>query len=108
MPYILTKAWWPSDKTEEVVKKGFEVASKYPPDHSLSETIVQNCVKANKRGILNITIGEVKKGKLEEALTLAQKSVVEYHNIVGFEYSIEVWSNAIEAFATVGRTPPPA
>ncbi|MHA2281818.1 MAG: hypothetical protein ACXAC5_13325 [Promethearchaeota archaeon] len=106
MPYILTKAWWPSDKTEEVVNKGFEVFSKYPADPSLSETVVQNCVKATKRGILNISIDEVKKGKLEEALTQARKSAVEYHSIVGFEYSIEVWSNAVEAFATIGRTPP--
>ena len=106
MPYILTKAWWPSDKTEEVVNKGFEVASKYPPDPSLSETVVQNCVKATKRGIINISIAEVKEGKLEEALTISRKTAVEYHNIKGFEYSIEVWSNAVEAFATIGRTPP--
>ena len=105
MPYIITKAWWPSDKTEEAVNKSFEVASKYRPDPSLSELVAQ-CIKASEKGIINLGIDEVKKGKLEEALTLTRKIAVEYHNITGFEYSIEVWSNAIEAFATIGRTPP--
>ncbi len=108
MPIILTNAWWPSDKTEEVVNKSFEVASKYPPDPSLGEAVIQNCVNTTKKGIVNISVVEVTKGKLEEALTVSRKNAVEYHNIAGFEYSIEVWSTAIEAFATIGRTPPPA
>ena len=106
MPYLLTKAWWPSDKTMEVVNKGVEVVSKYPADPSISEEVVPNCVKAAKNGIINISIDEVKPGKLEEALTRARKAAAEYHNIVGFEYSIEVWATAVEAFATIGRTPP--
>jgi hypothetical protein len=106
MPYILSKAWWPSDKTEEVVNKGYEVFSKYPPDPSLAEVVVQNCVKPTKKGILSISISEVKKGKLEEALTQARKNGVEYHNIAGFEYSIEVCSTTVEAFGLIGRTPP--
>lgn len=55
---------------------------------------------------MNISIEEVKKGRLEEAITRAQQNAVEYHNITGFKYSIEVWSNAVEAFALIGRTPP--
>ena len=106
MPYLLSNSWWPSDKTEEVVNKSFEVASKYPPDPSLSEPLVNNCIKPTKKGILSISIAEVKKGKLEEALTLARKTAVEYHNIAGFEYTIEVCSTSIEAFTLIGRTPP--
>ena len=106
MPYIVFKSWWPSDKTEEVVNKAFEIFSKFAPDPSISEQVVPNCVQANKEGIMNMGILEVKKGKLEDALTRAQENAVEYHNIAGFEYSIEVWSNAVEAFALIGRTSP--
>ncbi|MFW9824054.1 MAG: hypothetical protein ACFFE4_14005 [Candidatus Thorarchaeota archaeon] len=106
MPYVIFKCWWPSDKTDEVVNKAFEVTPKFPPDPSLAEQVVQNCVKAGKRGIINLSISEVKRGKLEEALTRTQEMAVQYQNIVGFEYSIEVWSTAVEAFAAIGRTPP--
>jgi hypothetical protein len=106
MPYLVSKAWWPSDKTEEVVNKAFELAGKIQPDPSISEPVIDNCVKATEKGIMNISIEEVKKGRLDDAITRAQKNAVEYHNIAGFEYSIEVWSNAVEAFALIGRKPP--
>lgn len=106
MPYILTKTWWPSDKTPQVVDKAFELFQKIPPDPSISENVVQNCVKATDKGIVNITIADVKKGKLEEALDRTQKYWVEYHNIIGLEYSIEVWMNAVEAFGAIGKKPP--
>ncbi len=106
MPYILTKTWWPSDKTPEVVDKAFKVFSKQPPDPSISENVVQNCVKATDKGIVNITIAEVKKGKLEEAMKRTQEYWVDYHSIVGLEYSIEVWMNAVEAFGAIGKKPP--
>ncbi len=106
MPYLLNKSWWPSDKTTEVVNKGFKLFPKYPPDTSLSESVIPNCVKATDKGIVNISIQEVKKGKLEEAITAAQKYAAEFHDIVGFEYSIEVWFTQIEAYASIGKKPP--
>ncbi|MFX1445143.1 MAG: hypothetical protein ACFFHV_17145 [Promethearchaeota archaeon] len=106
MPYLVNKSWWPSDKTTEVVNKAVELFPKYPPDPSLSKTVVPNCVRATNRGIENISIAEVKKGKLEEALIAAQKYAAEYHDIVGFEYAIQVWATQLEAFSAIGRKPP--
>jgi hypothetical protein len=106
MPYLVVRSWWPSDKTSEVVNKAFELFSKYPADPSLSEEVVGNCVKATKSGIVNISIDEVKPGKLEEALARNNKYNAEYIDIVGYECSIEVWSTAVEAFAILGRKPP--
>lgn len=106
MPYLVSKSWWPSDKTTAVVNKGFELFSKYPPDPSLSEDVVPNCVRATDKGIENISIAEVKQGKLEDAITAAQKYSAEFHDIVGFEYAIEVWATQIEAFSAIGRKPP--
>jgi hypothetical protein len=106
MPYLVSKSWWPSDKTTAVINKAFELFPKYPPDPSLSEPVVPNCVRATDKGIENITIAEVKKGKLEDAITAAQKYSVEFHDIVGFEYSVEVWATQIEAFSAIGRKPP--
>jgi hypothetical protein len=105
MPYIVVKSQWPSDKTTEVVNKAFEIASKFPPDPN-SKSIISNCVKASDKGIINISIVEAKKGKLEEAFTRATQYWVEYHNIAGFKYSVEVWMTQIEAFTAIGRKPP--
>ena len=105
MPYIVVKSHWPSDKTTEVVNKAFEIASKFPPDPN-SNSIIPNCVKASDKGIVNMTIVEVKKGKFEEAFKRATQYWVEYHNIAGFKYSVEVWMTQIEAFTAIGRKPP--
>ena len=106
MPYLVLKSWWPSDKNPEVANKVIELFPKYPPDPSLSEAVVPNCIKASDKGIMNISIAEVKKGKLEEAMNRAQIYAVEFHDIVGFEYSIEVWLTQIEAWSVIGRKPP--
>ncbi|TFG15197.1 MAG: hypothetical protein EU535_02160 [Promethearchaeota archaeon] len=105
MPYIVVKSQWPADKTTEVVNKAFEIASKFPEDPN-SENVIPNCVKASDDGIVNITIVEVKKGKLQEAFERATKYWVQYHSIAGFRYSVEVWMTQIEAFSAIGRTPP--
>ena len=105
MPYIVVKSQWPSNKTTEVVNKAFEIAPKYPSDPN-SESIIPNCVKASGDGIVNLTIIEVKKGKFEEAFTRTTQYWAEYHDIEGFEYSVEVWMTQIEAFSGIGRKPP--
>jgi len=105
MPYIVVKSQWPSNKSTEVVNKAFEIASKFPTDPN-SESIIPNCIKASDEGIVNITIVEVKRGKFEEAFMRATQYWVEYHDIEGFEYSVEVWMTQIEAFSAIGRKPP--
>jgi hypothetical protein len=106
MPYIISRMWWPSDKTSEVVNKAFEVAPDFPPDPSISTQVVMNAVRATEKGVMNISIDEAKPGKLEEAIERASRNMVNYHDIVGFEYSIEVWNTAVEAFGLIGRKPP--
>jgi hypothetical protein len=105
MPYIVVKSIWPTNKTTEVVNKALEIASKFPPDPN-SESIIPNCVKTGDEGVVNLTVVEVKKGKLEEAFERATKYWVEYHYIEGFKCSIEVWMTQIEAFSAIGRKPP--
>jgi hypothetical protein len=106
MPYLVSFTCWPSDKTDEVVKRAIEVAQKYPPDLSLGEPVVPNAVNATTDGIKTIGITEVKEGKLEEAMTRATNTAVMYSPIAGFEWSVEVWYTVAEAYASIGKTPP--
>ena len=106
MPYIVSFACWPSDKTDEVIKKAIEVMQKFPPDSTLGEPLVPNAVKATTNGIRTIGITEVKEGKLEQAMKRATDVSVMYNSIAGFEWSTEVWYTVAEAYAALGKTPP--
>ena len=106
MPYIVTSSLYPSDKAMEVGKKYLEVLKKYPPDQTLGSELVPAAVKTTEQGIKVMSIVEVKKGKLEEALNRAINEMAMFLSIVGFEYSIDVHLSAAEAMATIGMSLP--
>ena len=106
MVYLFVSILFPSDKAPDAGKKFLEQLKKYPNDETLYESLVDAAVKTTEDGIRAVSISRVKKGKLEEAITAAQKYAAEFHDIVGFEYSIEVWFTQIEAYASIGKKPP--
>lgn len=107
MPYLVAFAKWPTDKTAEMVKKAIEVVKKYPEDRSLGEPVIPNAFKGGLEGMRSISITEVKKGKLEEAITRSREIAMMYAaSVEGFEYSMEVWATQIEGWSSIGQTPP--
>jgi hypothetical protein len=106
MPYIITTTWYPSDKTTDAANRYFEMLEKFPPDDSLGEQVVPVAVTTTKKGIKTMGITEAKEGKLEEALTRGRNSMVMFHNIEGFEYTIEVYSTISEALTLIGMSLP--
>jgi hypothetical protein len=106
MPYIVTRTWYPTHKTPEVAKRYLEVLEKFPPDEKLIEPVVPASIRATERGIASIGISLVKEGKLEEALSRTIETMVMYHEIEGYEYSVEVQYTAIEALAFIGMSIP--
>ena len=108
MPYLISFAKWPSDKTAEVMKKAIEAIKKFPADESFGEDLVSdNAIKASEEGVKSISVLNVSKGKLEEAYLNGQ-AVGNFYalSIEGFEYTIEVWSTFTEAFETLGMQAP--
>lgn len=108
MPYLISFAKWPSDKTDEVIKKVIEANKKFPPDESLGEDLVPgNAIKATKEGTKTISVFNVSKGKLDEAYLRAQALGNLYAmGIEGFEYTLEIWSNVQEAYSSIGQKLP--
>ena len=102
MPYIVTHSWYPTHKIPEVVKRYFEVIEKFPHDEKLSELVVPVSVKATERGIASIGIELAKDGKLEEAFARRTKAMIMYHDIEGYEYSVEIQNTVGEALALTG------
>ena len=108
IPYLITFAKWPSDKTPEVVKKAIESNKKFAEDESLGEDLIPgNAIKSTSEGAKTITVLKVSKGKLEEAYFRAQQ-VGNFFGmaVAGFEYVIEVWSTVEEAYSSIGQKPP--
>ena len=108
MPYLITLAKWPSDKTPEVVKKAIESNKKFPEDESFGEDLIAgNAIKSTIEGAKSLTVLKVNKGKLEEAYFLAQQVGNFFAmSVEGFEYKIEVWSTTEEAYSSIGQKPP--
>jgi len=106
MPYIVVTAWFPLNKATETAEKYIEERKAFPPDKSLVKELVANALKVDKNKIRSIYIAEVKEGKLNEALTRQQNAMILYHNIEGYEYTIEVCFNVVEAMGMIGMKPP--
>ena len=104
MPYIVVYSWYPTHKVPEVAQRYLEVLEKYPHDETLSEQVVPVSIKATERGIQGIAIALAKEGKLEEALSAIIQSQVMYHDIEGYEYSVEVQFTVVESLAFIGMS----
>ena len=106
MPYLITTSLYPTDKATEVGKRYLEALNKYPPDESLATNVVPAAVKATAQGIRVIGISEVKEGKFEEAYTRTVNMMVMFHNIEGFEYTVDIYLKVEEALPLIGMSLP--
>ena len=106
MVLIMVTAWYPPDKAIEVAKKYIEVMQKIPEDPSIEKPLVTAGVSSDKDGIKVITIGEVKKGKFEEAMNNTARRLVEYFGIEGYRYEVNTLLTLEEAMPLIGLAPP--
>ncbi len=106
MVFTIMTVLYPIGKASEVAKRYIESLQKYPPDASLSKTLAVG-VKPTKDGIKVVVIGDVVKGKYEEALLRGVQSTHEFMaDIEGFKYEIETFMDITEAMPIVGMTAP--
>ena len=102
MPYIIIHCRYPDHLADQVAKKYSEIMEKYQSDESLVKTLVPVAVTATKNGIEAMTIEEVEKPNLGEALEQEVRFMTEYRRIEGFHYEIRVWSNLEEGMQNLG------
>jgi len=103
MPYIITRSVYPQNKIDETVNKFHEVYKKYPPEEqTLTKTIIQSATKATKEGNESITVYEVDKANLGDALMQVITRMVEFRSIEGFEYDISTYLTVEEGLSTLG------
>jgi len=104
MPYIITNSLYPSDIVNDVAKRYIEAMTKYPPNEKLATEIVPCAVKSTHEGIQVISIAEVKEGKMDEAYKHCLGRMVMFQNIQGFEYRMDIYATAEEAFQLIGMS----
>ena len=105
MLYMFITAHFPSNKAIEVGKTYLEERKNFPRDRSLGKVVVE-AVKPRDHGIETIGILQNKEGKLEAALKRQQDASAMYHDIDGYEYSIDIYWNAAEALGVIGMKSP--
>ena len=106
MVLIMITSWYPTTRAIEVAEKYIEVMQKIPDDPSIAETLVPVGVSSCKDGIEVISIGDVKKGKYDEAMNLVLRRMVMFHGIEGYRYEIKTLSTLEEAMPLIGLAPP--
>ena len=106
MVYIMVTVWFPANKAKEVGKKVIEAASKYPPDRTLSKTVLQAGLRATKDGIKSYAISEVKEGKYKEAIARTNEEMLFYAEIEGYKYEIQTLMSGVEAMPLIGLKMP--
>ncbi len=87
---------------DEVVKKYLEVLEKYPPDESLGKQVVPVATTTSNCGYETLSVMEVERQKVGDALERQKSAFIEFRNIEGFNYEIKAWTTAEEGFARMG------
>jgi len=106
MVFTIMTVLYPIGKASEVAKRWIESLQKFPPDASLGKTLAIG-VNPTKDGIKVVAIGDVVKGKYEEALLRGIQSTHEFMaDIEGFKYEIETFMDIAEAMPIIGMKAP--
>lgn len=107
MPYVFTISYIPNHKTREIAKIWVDTVKEFrSKNKGLTKEIIPNSVKARKDFIEVIGVHEIKPGKLEEYLLNQQNYMVNYHEVEGFRYEIEVRFNISVALEMLGMKAP--
>ena len=97
---------YPHEAATKVAKKYLEMIKKYPPDPEISETIAI-CARATKKGIETLSVANVKKGNVEEALSRSATWNQEFAtSIDGYKWKTNAYLDMAEAYKAVGMEPP--
>ncbi|MFX1410368.1 MAG: hypothetical protein ACFFA6_08445 [Promethearchaeota archaeon] len=96
----------PHAAASKIAKKYIEMLKKYPPRPEISETIALG-TRATKKGIIILSVMDVKKGKVEEAIIDISGQYQEYvASIEGLKWKLNTFMDMAEAYKAIGMEPP--
>ncbi len=98
--------WAPLAKGKQVVEIYAKVRQKIPVDKTLTKELIQGILKVEGDKSKSISISKVKEGMMDKALLRQQEAMVMFHDIEGFEYTIDVYFDFPETFSMLGMQAP--
>lgn len=109
MVLMFNQVSFPPDQSDKVAKKYVEWLKDNPPDPSIQKTICIGVRSTEDGNILVIGIGDIAKGKVQEALQNTTKGNLFIAAVVpGLKYKSDVMLNYTEAYKILGMTAPEA
>ena len=101
----MVTSWVPNIKVNKSVEIYMELMKKYPPQDWENE-VVQLGVMADGDSVKSISVTEVPKEKLGEAMELTTKRMLMFWPIEGYKYVIDTLLTGAEAMPMIGRAMP--
>ena len=107
MVLMLNQVIFPPDQSNKVAKRYVEWLKDNPPDPSIEKTICLGIRNTEDGNILAIGIGNIAKGKVQEALQNTTKgNLFIAAGIPGLKYKTDVMLDFTEAYKILGMTAP--
>ena len=107
MVLMFNQVIFPPDQSDKVAKRYVEWMKDNPPDPSIEKTICIGVRSTEDGNILVIGIGDIAKGKVQEALQNTTKANLFMATVVpGLKYKTDVMLNFTEAYKILGITAP--
>jgi len=101
MPYVITNCWYPPHLAQKVAQKYLDTMQKYPIPSTIKR-VVPAASTSFQNGIKVLNVDEVKQEDLGDVMDYAGKFMVEFYEIEGFRYEINVYSTISEALKNIG------
>ncbi len=105
MPYVMVTSWVPNIRVNKSVEIYMELMKKYPPQDWENDVVLLG-VMADGDCIKSISVSEVPKAKLGEAMELAAKRMLLFWPIEGYRYVIDTLLTGSEAMPMIGKAMP--
>lgn len=107
MVLMYNQVSFPPDQSDKVAKRYIEWMKDNPPDPSIEKTICIGVRSTEDGHILVIGIGDIAKGKVQEALQNTTKAnLFIAAQVPGIKYKVDVMLNFTEAYKLLGMTAP--
>jgi len=101
MPYVVSFAWYPPSQSNKVAQRYLETLQKYPVISSIKR-IVPVAVASTKEGIEVMVVDDVKREDIGEVVDYNSQFLVEFRDIEGFRYHVNIFSTVGEAMGYIG------
>ena len=95
MVYVVSRWWFPTHKREEIAKVFQKVFAEERPE-PVGEVVVFSS-KGSKNGVVGMTFRKVAPENIAAGMREALTIMANYDEVEGYEYSVEVWADLMEA-----------